>query len=162
MQDILPIALQIVPAVSIIIGIILFYVELRRSRIDKGYDTYVRTLLSLIDIEKMFIQYPELQDLWTSDQSYRQLTAEKRTIFHWSVLLFDLFEIVFISSPLNRGWMGQDEWDGWSRFVSSFFEDSEDFRFAWTSNREVYSKKYREYVDGLHTNAIQMSAKNPA
>ncbi|MHA2065908.1 MAG: hypothetical protein ACXABY_16175 [Candidatus Thorarchaeota archaeon] len=160
MQDLFTVTIQIIPAVSIIIGIILFYVELRRSRIDKGYDTYVKTLLSLIDMEKMFIQYPALQDLWTSDEAYRQLTSEKRTIFHWSVLMFDLFEIVFISSPLNRGWMGKDEWDGWSRFVYSFLEGSADFRFAWENNREVYSNKYREYVDRLHTRANQKISKN--
>ncbi len=125
---------------------------------EKGYDTYVRTLLTLIDMEKMFIQYPALQNLWTSNDSYRELTAEQRTIFHWSVLLFDLFEIVFIASPLNRGWMGHDEWDGWSRFVYGFMEDSADFRFTWEFNREDYGSKYREFVDKLHARALRNSS----
>ena len=75
MQDLFAVAVQIVPTVSILIGIILFYFELRRSRMEKGYDTYVRTLLMLIDMEKMFIQYPALQNLWTNNDSYRELTA---------------------------------------------------------------------------------------
>ena len=124
--------------------------EYRKSRRDKGYETYIQTLLSMVEIEKMFIQHPELQSVWNWDPEYNKLSQEKRKIYHWCVLLLDIFEAVFIASPLNRGWMGQDEWDGWCRFISKFMESSEDFRFAWESNREIYSKIYRKYVDEIH------------
>jgi hypothetical protein len=51
--------------------------------------------------------------------------------------------------------MGDEEWDGWSRFAYSFLEGSVDFRFAWENNREFYSDKYRELVDKLYKQAVQ-------
>jgi len=139
--------LQVLQALSIAFGIIVFYVEYRKSRRDKGYETYVQTILSLVDIEKLFIQHPEMQSLWTYDQSYKDLSKERRKIYHWCNMLIDVFEIVFIASPLNRRWMSEDEWDGWDQYISELMEHSEDFRLAWKRNRDFYCEKFRNHMD---------------
>lgn len=142
--------LQILQALSIafgIFGILAFYFEYRKSRKDKGYDTYVQTILSLVDIEKLFIEHPEMQSLWTYDETYKSLSKERRKIYHYCGMLIDIFEIVFIASPLNRKWMSEDEWDGWEQWITELMKYSEDFRLAWKNNRESYCKKFRSYMD---------------
>lgn len=118
-----------------------------RARARAGYETYVQTILSLVDLEKLFIQHPEMQTLWEYDPSYKDLPQERRKVYHWCNLLIDIFEIVFIASPLNRRWMSQDEWDGWDQFVEELMENSETFRLAWELNRDFYCEKYRNYMD---------------
>ena len=63
MQSLATNLIALFSGVSVLVAIILFYMEYRKSRRDRGYETYIQTLLSQVEIEKMFIQYPELQKL---------------------------------------------------------------------------------------------------
>jgi len=140
--------LQVFQAIAVAFGIIAFYIEYRKSRKDKGYETYVQTILATVDIEKLFIEHPEMQKLWAYNDEYMRLGKEKRKMYHWCSMLIDIFEIVFIASPLHRSWMGKDEWDGWEQYIDELIENSEVFRITWESNKELYCRKFRTYIDG--------------
>ena len=139
----------IVASLSVVIGVVLFYLEYRRSRRDKGYDSYVRTMMAMIDLKKQMIMYPGLQGLYESYPAYEALSTNQRKMFHWSGILLDIGEIVFIASPLGRGWMGEDEWDGWKSFISRFMAKSEIFQLVWANTRGDYGKRYRQFIDEI-------------
>lgn len=100
-----------------------------------------------MDLEKLFIEYPEIQSVYEYDESYTELSKKKRKIYHWCVMSISIFEIVFIASPLNRKWMNEDEWEGWDQYISELMKFSDDFRHAWEDNRDFYCKKFRNFMD---------------
>jgi len=140
----------LVASLSVVIGVVLFYLEYRRSRKDKGYESYVRTMMALIDLKKQLIMHPELQGLYEYDTEYEVLSTNQRKIYHWSSILLDIGEIVFIASPLGRGWMGEEEWEGWKQFLSRFMENSEIFQLTWTKAKDSYGKRYRQFIDDIY------------
>ena len=139
----------VVASFSVVIGMVLFYLEYRRNRRDRGYQTYVRALLEVVDLEKQMIVYPELQGLYENEAEYAALTTAQRKMYHWSAMLLIIGEFVFTISPLGRGWMGEVEWDGWRRFIKSFMATNEIFRLSWKLNRDVYGRQYRNFVDEI-------------
>lgn len=140
----------VIASVSVVIGVVLFYLEYRRQREDKGYEAYVRTMMALSNLKQQMIVHPELQELYEGDKEYKALSSNERKMFHWSGMLLDIGEVVFIASPLGRGWMGDEEWEGWGRFLGSFMATSEIFRLVWAKSRDSYAKPYRQFIDGLH------------
>jgi hypothetical protein len=128
-------------------GIIAFYVEYRKSRKDKGYDTYIQTILSWVDLEKLLIQHPELQSLYEYNKSYKELPKERRKNYHWFSMFLGIVEIVFIASPRDRKWMSRDEWEGWDEWISELINKSEDFRLTWKMDKNYYCEKFRNYMD---------------
>lgn len=110
-------------------------------------------------MEKLFIQHPEMQSLWEYDEEYKGLPKERRKIHHYCGMLQSLFEIAFIASPLSRGWMTEEEWDGWEQFIKELTRESEDFRLAWEHNKDFYCKKYRDYMEEIlklvHPKAVE-------
>ncbi|MFW9800924.1 MAG: hypothetical protein ACFFD9_10840 [Candidatus Thorarchaeota archaeon] len=140
----------VVASLSIVVGMVFFYLEYRRSRRDKGYESYVGAMMALIDLKKQMVGDPGLQSMYEFYTGYEALSPNQRKTFHWSGILLDIGEIVFIASPLGRGWMGEDEWDGWKQFLSRFMANNEIFRLVWTNTREDYGKRYRQFVDEIH------------
>jgi hypothetical protein len=141
--------LQIVQALSIAFGIIAFFFEYRRNVRDRGYNTYIQTIMSLVDMEKLFIQYPEMQNLYEYDEEYKSLRKEKRRIYHYCSMLLDVFEIAFIASPYNRGWMDKEEWGGWEQYIKELAKKSEEFRLAWKLNKDFYCKKFQNFMERI-------------
>ena len=149
----------VVASVSVVIGIVLFYLEYRRSRLDRGYKTYVESLLEVVDLEKQMLLHPELQRFYEHDGEYAALTPDQRKMFHWSGMLLITGEFAFTISPLGRGWMGEDEWDGWPRYIRSYMATNEIFRLAWKINRDVYGRKYRNFVDEIYDEVLSSMKK---
>jgi hypothetical protein len=143
----------IIASLSVVIGVVLFYLEYRRSRKDKGYESYVQTMMAVVDLKKQMIRYPELQGLYESYTAYEALSPNQRKMFHWSGILLDIGEIVFIASPLGRGWMGDDEWDGWKGFLGRFMANNEIFQLVWANTRDDYGKRYRQFIDEIYEEA---------
>jgi len=146
---------QVAQAVSIIAGIIAFYIEYRKTVRERGYNTYIETKSILVCLEKLFIEHPEMQILYEYLDEYKDLTIERRKVYHYCSLLQELFEIVFIASPLDRGWMTSEEWEGWEEFIRDIAAHSEEFRLSWRHDREMYAEKYRSYMDQIIKNAIK-------
>lgn len=141
--------LQAIQAISVIVGIIAFYIEYRRSIRERGYHTYIETKTSLVDLEKLFIEHPEMQRLWEYDDKYKELSIERRKLYHYCSMLQEIFEVVFIASPHDRGWMAKEEWEGWEEFIKDLAKNSEEFRLAWILSRDMYAGKYRSYMDNI-------------
>ena len=139
----------IIASVSVVVGVVLFYLEYRRQREDKGYEAYMRTVMALSNLKLQLIEHPELQELYEGDSEYEALSSDERKMFHWSGMLLDIGEVVFIASPLARGWMGEEEWEGWGRFLGRFLANSGIFRLVWAKTRDSYAKPYRQFIDDL-------------
>jgi len=107
-------------------------------------------MMAMIDLKKQMILHPELHGLYESYTAYETLSTNQRKMFHWSGILLDIGEIVFIASPLGRGWMGEEEWDGWKSFLSRFMANSEIFQLVWTNTRDDYGKRYRQFIDEIY------------
>lgn len=147
MTGILSDLLQVLQVLAVVFGIAAFYIEYRKGKKDKGYETYVQTILATVDMEKIFIEHPDMQELWTYDTAYRGLSKAQRKMYHWCAMLIDVFEIVFIASPRNRKWMSEDEWDGWERYMEELLENSEIFRTTWDINKELYCARFQNYMN---------------
>jgi hypothetical protein len=138
---------QILQVISIVFGILIFYPEYRRSVRDRGYNTYLQTVFHLVDLEKMFIQHPELQKLWEYDDVYRNLSKNGRKRYHWCSILIDVFEIVYLASPHQRKWITKEEWEGWEQLISEIATNNQEFHIAWETAKNMYSEKFTTYMD---------------
>jgi len=135
---------QIIQAVSLIIGIVAFFREYHKSLRDRGYNTYLQTVFSFIELEKMCIQHPELQAVWEYDDTYKGLTKDKRKRKIWFGMLLDIFEIVYLAH--HRKWMSKEEWEGWEEFITTIAQN-DDFRIAWEASKKMFATEFSNYVE---------------
>jgi len=104
---------QITQVLMFIIGLVAFYREYRKMAMDRGYNTYLQTVFSFIDLEKMCLQHPELLSIWEYDDEYKGLTRESRMKYMWFDILLSILEIDYLASPKYRKWLSEEEWKGW-------------------------------------------------
>jgi len=141
--------IQLIEMVGILSGILAIYLEYRKTRSERGYDTYLQTALAYIELERYMGENKEIQEIFAYDPKYKALSPEDRMRYDYCTMVLMVFEIIYLAHI--KGWLEKDEWEGWGELIKELIKESKYFRETWKNEGYLYAKKFRDFINSIIT-----------
>lgn len=134
--------LQLMANLAVIAGVPFFIIKYWRRGKELGYQTYLATSRTSIDLERLLIDHPKILNVLEEREDWKKI-PEWRYYIH---ALLILFENVFLCR--NKNWLTYDEWEGWMTWMR-WIKNHPSFQKIWEDGKAFYSNKFQEFMDKL-------------
>ncbi len=126
---------------------IFIYWQLKELKRTMRGNTHESTMNHATGITKLFIEYPELNEIWKNNSSdTKDINDDLEVKRNWTVeLLIDFFEHIFIQ--YSNGNLPEEAWEGWEQHIKNSFSDSLYFQKLWHTKKSLYSEEFQKFVD---------------
>lgn len=108
--------------------------------------TYQRIHDSVTDINKLWVEKPELASLWKGVEYVTSEGAKDEISRRWVItIMMDFYQNLYFQ--YRHGNIPTEIWRGWEKHILNVFKKSQSIRKAWEEAKTVYYKEFRDFID---------------
>ena len=135
-----------------LISVILIYRQLKQVERSIQGSTYQSMMDEGSAINRIFVDNPDLADLW-GHVTYVGVKGEPKEVRQaWIItMMMDFYENMYFQH--EQGNISKEIWARWSRHILNVFRNTK-VQEQWDKAKDVYYKPFREFIDSaLHGEA---------
>ncbi|MCS6845164.1 MAG: hypothetical protein NZ528_12720 [Caldilineales bacterium] len=128
-----------------LVSVIFLYRQIRQIDRSIRGNTYQTLIYDGSAISRIFVDNPELADLWGTVEYVGRSGDHKQIRQAWVItMMMDHYENIFFQH--EQGCIPDEMWERWARHISNVFT-SANVQAQWSKARDVYYGPFREFVD---------------
>jgi hypothetical protein len=126
-------------------SVIFLYRQIRQVDRSIRGNTYQILIYEGSSISKIFVDNPELADLWGKVEYVGASGDLKQIKQAWIVtMMMDHYENIYFQH--EQGCIPDKLWERWERHISNVFKNT-NIQAQWSKAKSVYYRPFREFVD---------------
>lgn len=129
----------------VLVSAILIYRQLRQVERSIRGNTYQSMMEEAAAISCIFVDNPQLADLWTGIEHVGTKGQPKKVKQTWVMtMMMDFYENMYFH--YEQGNIPEEIWKRWERHIISVFRDTK-VKKQWSKAKSAYYKAFREFID---------------
>lgn len=145
----LALIISLLTLIVFFISVILIYRQLKQVERSIRGSTYQSMIQETSTINRIFVDNPDLAELWGSVE-YVSVKGEPKEVKQaWVItMMMDFYENLYFQH--EQGNIPEEIWERWKRHILNVFKNSK-AKQQWSKAKDVYYKAFREFIDkGLY------------
>ena len=145
----LALIISLLTLIVFFISVILIYRQLKQVERSIRGSTYQSMIEEAFTINRIFVDNPDLAELWGSVEYVGVKGDPKEIKQAWIItMMMDFYENFYFQH--EQGNIPEEIWKRWKRHILNVFKNSK-VKQQWSKAKDVYYKPFREFIDkGLY------------
>jgi hypothetical protein len=128
-----------------LISVLLIYRQLKQVERSIRGSTYQSVIDEASLINRIFVDNPDLADLWGSVKYVGVKGEPKEVRQAWIItMMMDFYENMYFQH--EQGNIPEEIWERWKRHIIKVFSNTK-VQEQWGKAKDVYYKSFREFID---------------